>query len=191
MTQKSELDEWNLLKLPQQKVLLVDTVVKDAGLLALLQQGMEVYERHVKDQVPKLARGVIHSDVHDMNVLCNEVDDATNSHQLGIVDFGDISDAPYIFELATVAVDAMYSSEAPLASLKQVVAGYTAYNPLPKEDEDLLLYAVVGKITQWCLLSVVAAADDPANSEYILRTFDSNVKLLEYLLHHLSSKQSS
>ena len=89
MIQKSELDEWNLLKLPQQKVLLVDTVVKDAGLLALLQQGMEVYERHVKDQVPELARGVIHSDVHDMNVLCNEVDDATNSHQLGIVDFGD------------------------------------------------------------------------------------------------------
>lgn len=191
MIQKSELDEWNLLKLPQQKVLLVDTVVKDAGLLALLQQGMSVYERHVKDQVPKLARGVIHSDVHDMNVLCNEVSDAANSHQLGIVDFGDVSDGPYIFELATVAVDAMYSSDAPLASLKQVVAGYTAYNPLPREDEDLLLHAVVGKITQWCLLSVVAAADDPGNSEYILRTFDSNVKLLEYLLHHLSLRQSS
>ena len=191
MIQKSELDEWNLLKLPQQKVLLVDTVVKDAGLLALLQQGMSVYEKHVKDQVPKLARGVIHSDVHDMNVLCNEVADATNSHQLGIVDFGDVPDGPYIFELATVAVDAMYSSDAPLASLKQVVAGYTAYNPLPKEDEDLLLHAVVGKITQWCLLSVVAAADDPGNSEYILRTFDSNVKLLEYLLRHLSLKQSS
>ena len=191
MIQKSELDEWNLLKLPQQKVLLVDTVVKDAGLLALLQQGMSVYERHVKDQVLKLARGVIHSDVHDMNVLCNEVADAANSHKLGIVDFGDVSDGPYIFELATVAVDAMYSSDTPLASLKQVVAGYTAHNPLPRDDEDLLLHAVVGKITQWCLLSVVAAADDPGNSEYILRTFDSNVKLLEYLLHHLSLKQSS
>ena len=191
MIQKSELDEWNLLKLPQQKVLLVDTVVKDTGLLALLQQGVSVYEKHVKDQVPKLARGVIHSDVHDMNVLCNEVLDAANSHQLGIVDFGDVSDGPYIFELATVAVDAMYSSDAPLASLKQVVAGYTTYNPLPREDEDLLLHAVVGKITQWCLLSVVAAADDPGNSEYILRTFDSNVKLLEYLLRHLSLIQSN
>ena len=188
MLQKLELDEWNLLKLPLQKHLLVDEVVKDSGLLDLLQRGMDVYERHVKDRVPDLKRGVIHSDVHDMNVLCNEVADVANSHQLGIVDFGDITDGPYIFELATVAIDAMCCSDAPLASLEPVVAGYIAHNPLPKEDEDLLLHAVVGKITQWCLLSVVAANDEPENREYIMRSFDSNVKLLEYLLTHLSSK---
>lgn len=189
--QKLELDEWNLLKLPLQKFLLVDEVVKDSALLTLLQQGMDVYERHVKDRVSSLARGVIHSDVHDMNVLCSEVADVTNPHQLGIVDFGEIAVGPYIFELATVAIDAMYCSEAPLTSLKQVVAGYTAHNPLPKEDEDLLLHAVVGKITQWCLLSVAAVTDDPENRKYIMRSFDSNVKLLKYLLHHLSSNQSS
>ena len=186
MLQKWELDDWNLLKLPLQKCFLVDKFVEDPTLLDLLKQGMEVYERHVKDRIPDLKRGIIHSDVHDMNVLCNEVGDETNSYQLGIVDFGDIADSPYIFELATVAIDAMYCSDAPLASLKVVVDGYTAHNPLPKEDQDLLLHVVVGKITQWCLLSMVAIKDEPENREYIMRSFDDNVKLLGFLLQYLS-----
>lgn len=187
MLEKWELDNWNLLKLPLQKHLLVDKVVKDSALLDLLKQGMEVYERHVQDRVPDLKRGVIHSDVHDMNVLCNEVADVANSHQLGVVDFGDIADGPYIFELATVAIDSMYCSDAPLVSLKAVVAGYTAHNPLPKEDQELLLHAVVGKITQWCLLSVLATNDEPENREYIMKGFKGNVKLLGFLLQHLTS----
>ena len=57
---------------------------------------------------------IIHSDFHNMNVLCYEGD----IKNMGVVDFMDVLWGPYIFELAGPAMDVMKDRDNPLDGLR-------------------------------------------------------------------------
>ena len=136
--------------LPRLCHLLKTEYFRDSELTPLIQNEIEVYEKFVMNQLDILTWGVIHSDFHDMNVFCHEGD----IENMGVVDFMDVSRGPYIFELAGAAMDAMKDRDNPLDGLRPLVQGYTTHNPLPQQELNLLIYAVVGKLTHMILLSV-------------------------------------
>lgn len=176
-----EPSNWHLQKLPHLHHRLKHPCFMSSELTPLIEAGMRVYEKHVMSKTELLTWGVIHTDFHDMNVLCHNGD----FENMCVVDFLDVSRGPYIFELAGAAIDAMKDRDVPMDGLHPLVKGYTAHNPLPREELDLLVYAVIGKLAQQILLSVSTAADDPKHKEYIMTDCDKAVKLLKHLLTNL------
>ena len=81
----------------------------------------------------RLRRQVIHNDVNPENVLV----DALTSSVSGIIDFGDLVDAPLIVDVA-VAGSYLRDREDPVILLAPFVNAYQAVTPLREEELALL-----------------------------------------------------
>ena len=71
-TDEREPSNWHLQSLPHLCHLLKTEYFRDSELTPLIRNGIAVYEKFVMNQLNILTWGVIHSNFHDMNVLCHE-----------------------------------------------------------------------------------------------------------------------
>jgi 4-aminobutyrate aminotransferase-like enzyme/Ser/Thr protein kinase RdoA (MazF antagonist) len=111
----------------------------------------------VLDRLPVQA---IHNDANEHNVLVDG-----NGRPAGLIDFGDVDQAPRVCGLATVCAYAvLHASEDLLAPVLALVAGYHREAPLTVAEVEI----VPGLIATRLAMSVVNAAqqgrDDPGNA---------------------------
>jgi 4-aminobutyrate aminotransferase-like enzyme/Ser/Thr protein kinase RdoA (MazF antagonist) len=78
----------------------------------------------------------IHNDINDYNILV-ALDADRQPHISGLIDFGDMTAAPAVCEIAIAAAYAVLGHDRPLDALGHLVAGYHAIHPLG--DDELAL----------------------------------------------------
>lgn len=96
-----------------------------------------VFDALANRALPRLARlpaQVIHNDFNPKNVL---VDPASPSCVSGVIDFGDMTEAPSVVDLG-VAIARHIDLPDPLLAASTIAAGYNSVRPLRDEEIDLL-----------------------------------------------------
>ena len=137
------------------------------------------FERFESLALPRLAalpRQVIHNDLNPHNVIIG--DDGAPS---GIIDFGDMLEAPRVNDLAVAVSYVVAHGRAPLGFAPAMVSSYLQRLPLGEEEVALLPVLVAAR----CALSLAIIAWRsrlyPENAAYIMRNAAASADALERL----------
>ncbi|MBL7698514.1 MAG: aminotransferase class III-fold pyridoxal phosphate-dependent enzyme [Chitinophagaceae bacterium] len=127
----------------------------------LVNYFFDLFQQVALDELPYLRHGLIHGDLHDLNVLVE------NNSVSGLIDFGDISYTPLVADLAIALTYVMLNKPDPITPAVEVILGYHSVFPLEKREVALLPHLIT---TRLCIsLSHSAEAKTKsADTEYIL-----------------------
>jgi Ser/Thr protein kinase RdoA (MazF antagonist) len=98
--------------------------VPDAARRAQLARVLDRFETKVAPVLPGLRAQVIHADLHTSNILLGE-----DLQVSGIVDFGDMTHAPLVCDLAVAIADVLYGRDDAIDAAEDLIAGYVAVTP--------------------------------------------------------------
>lgn len=148
--------EWHLDKVwVASKAYITDVV--PASKRKMLEQIFDDFDKIVLAHLNTFESGLIHSDLNDNNIIVDGGSDTV----VGVIDFNEVTVAPYVFELAIVLADAMGQD---LMAGKYVLNGYLSRKQLPQRDLNVLSHCVRARCAQCLLLCAHAKTLDPTNS---------------------------
>ena len=133
---------------------------------ALARSFMARFTDHVLPRLGSLRTQVIHNDYHFYNVLVAPDDHA---RIVGIIDFGDMLQAPLVGEVATAAAFHMAGNEDPFEGPAQFVAAYHAALPLLEAEQEVVADLMATRHLVTVLISEWRSARYPENRPYIMR----------------------
>lgn len=123
------------------------------------------FEAEVRPALGGLRRQVIYNDLNPFNVL---VDPRDHNRISGIIDFGDITEAPFINDLA-VAAAYQFGPEGSRDEVGEFIAAYARIAPLTAEEIRLLPLLIAARLAMTLLITGYRAELHPENAPYILR----------------------
>lgn len=130
---------WMLDQLPELRKFVY--AVEDVGRQALVRQIVDEFERDVLKHLKKFDSGIIHGDFNEHNIIVAKADHSNEYRVTGIIDFGDTSHSPYIFELAvTIAYMILQSDD--LETAGYIIAGYEMVRPISQKERKALKVSV-------------------------------------------------
>ena len=145
---------------------------------ALVEQGLDSFEKDTLPLLKKLRASVIHNDANDYNVLVSGKGyDAAVS---GLIDFGDMLHAPSVFEVAIAATYVMLDKRDPLGAASALIRGYHEARPLQSLEIEALPGLIKARLCGSVLASAFRSALDPEN-EYARVSESPAWALLEML----------
>ncbi|MBP6861243.1 MAG: phosphotransferase [Neisseriaceae bacterium] len=169
---------WDVMHLMQLTDWLADIDLDEA-----LKQDMAAFFGHFETQVwpqlQQLPQQVIHGDLSKSNTVVSAGDAGRIA---GVLDFGDLCQAPRVVELAIAASYALDESDQAKQALQEVIAGYEAKVPLTVQERALVLDVVIARLIQRIVISKWRAKRFPDNQRYILRATDQAVALLKQFI---------
>jgi Ser/Thr protein kinase RdoA (MazF antagonist) len=165
---------WDLQHASRRRPLLA--AIADPAARALATAILDAFERHAAPVLPTLRRQVIHNDAQPYNVL---VDAADPDRVSGVIDFGDMVEAPLIDELAVACAYHVADAPAPLDFAADIVAGYHAVLPLEPAELDVLFELIAARLFLTVTITNWRAARQPENATYILRNAPGAWRALE------------
>ena len=120
-----------------------------------------------------LRRGCIHGDANDYNVVVDVGAACLSSSYKeqrvsGVLDFGDMYEAPLVAELATTAAYGCLGHSQPLESLLAIVGGYHASFPLTPSEIKALYPLVLARLCVSVVNSALRKALDPSNPYIVI-----------------------
>ena len=130
---------WNITRLPTLRPLL--THVRDDHRRVQLELVLDRFEARVAPTLPGLRAQVIHGDMSLDNVLFS--DDLRAS---GIVDFGDMTHAPLVCDLAVAIADVLHGRDDAIEAADTLIGGYVSVTPLEDEEAGLLADLVAARL---------------------------------------------
>src|SRR5262249_2969704 len=113
----------------------------DPGRRAQLERVLDRFEARVAPALPGLRAQVIHA---DMSLDNAQFDDALRVS--GIVDFGDMTHAPLVCDLAVAVADALHGRDDAIAAAETMIGGYASVTPLEDEEAELLAELVAARL---------------------------------------------
>lgn len=126
---------WMLDQLPELNRFLY--AVEDVKRQTLVQQIINEFQQNILSQLDKYAKGIIHGDFNEQNIIVSKVNDSAEYRIAGLIDFGDTSYSPYIFELAiTIAYMILQSDD--LETAGYIIAGYEMIRPISMKERKAL-----------------------------------------------------
>jgi Ser/Thr protein kinase RdoA (MazF antagonist) len=108
-----------------------------------VRAALDEFERHVLPVLPGLRRQVIHSDMNPDNVL---LDRQARDSVVGVIDFGDMLEAPLVADVAIAGSYLRPSAGDPLSLIAELLAGYHGVRPLEGREIDVLFELVQARI---------------------------------------------
>ncbi len=129
---------WDLAGGPDEVARRID-LVADERIGDHVRRLEATHRAHSAPLLAGLARGAVHNDVNDFNVLVDPVADRVT----GIVDFGDMVVSHRVNDLAVACAYALLGAPDPLDAVAAVARGYHAVAPLT-EEEIAALWGLVG-----------------------------------------------
>lgn len=139
--------------------------IADPSLRALASASMDRFETALAPALTGLPTQVVHNDLNPHNILM----DPTHPNQIaGILDFGDMVEAPRLLDLG-IAASYLIDPARPGESLATIAAGYHAVNPLTAQERRLLPLAVDARLVTTLCIAHERARLYPDNADYILR----------------------
>lgn len=104
----------------------------------LVQQIMNEFNCMVLRHKNKFAKGVIHGDFNEHNIVVTKIAPDSNEYRVsGIIDFGDTCYSLYIFELA-IAIAYMLLQTCELDTAGYVIAGYQEFRHIQENERNVL-----------------------------------------------------
>jgi hydroxylysine kinase len=120
------------------------------------------FERFAWPKFDSLRRQVVHSDFNPDNVL---VDSAFSDEIVGVIDFGDMLEAPLIADVAIAASYARPDDGDPLTLIAEFVAGYASVTLLLQDEIEILFELIKARLCASIVLLYWRASfrdsDDP------------------------------
>src|SRR5258706_326614 len=129
---------WDITRLRKLRPLL--TYVSDGQRRAQVEWVLDRFETRVAPALPGLRAQVIHGDMSLDNVLFD--DDRRVS---GIVDFGDMTHAPLVCDLAIAVADVLHGRDDAIDAGDAIIGGYVSVTPLEDEEGELLADLVAAR----------------------------------------------
>ena len=150
---------WDITQLPQLRPLL--NHVSDGPRQAQVEQVLDRFEARVAPALPGLRAQVIHGDMSLDNVLYG--DDLRVS---GIVDFGDMTHAPLVCDLAVAVADVLHGRDDAIEAAEALIGGYVSVTPLEDEEARLLADLVAARLATEITVTAWRQRLYPDNAAY-------------------------
>ena len=150
---------WDITQLPQLRPLL--NHVSDGPRRAQVEQVLDRFEARVAPALPGLRAQVIHGDMSLDNVLYG--DDLRVS---GIVDFGDMTHAPLVCDLAVAVADVLHGRDDAIEAAEALIGGYVSVTPLEDEEARLLADLVAARLATEITVTAWRQRLYPDNAAY-------------------------
>ena len=130
---------WDVTHAPKLRPLL--SHLADSTRKAQVERVLDRFEARVAPVLPGLRAQVIHCDMSLDNVLLG--DDLRVS---GIVDFGDMTHAALVCDLAVAVADVLHGRDDALEAAEVMIGGYASVTPLEDEESGLLADLVAARL---------------------------------------------
>jgi 4-aminobutyrate aminotransferase-like enzyme/Ser/Thr protein kinase RdoA (MazF antagonist) len=130
---------WDITRVSDLRPLLA--YISDDSRRAQVEQVLDRFEAKVAPALPSLRAQVIHADMSLDNVLFG--DDLRVS---GIVDFGDMTHAPLVCDLAVAVADVLHGREDAIEAADAIIGGYVSVTPLEDDEAGLLADLVAARL---------------------------------------------
>ncbi len=137
---------------------------------ALVTQFLDRFERRALPALARLRKQVIHNDFQPSNVL---VDPLYPERITGIIDFGDIVEAPLVDDIAVAAAYHVSGAPAPLDFVAAMLAAYHRVLPLEEGELAILFELIATRLVLSAVIGNWRAQLQPGNRGYILRHADA------------------
>ena len=150
---------WDISNTPRIRPLL--THVTDGARRAQAERVLDRFEARAAKVLPGLRAQVIHGDMSMYNVLFD--DDLRVS---GIVDFGDMTHAPLVCDLAVAIADMLHGRDDAIAAADAMIGGYVSVTPLEDDEADLLADLVAARLATEVVVTAWRSERYPDNAAY-------------------------
>jgi len=168
---------WMLQSIPQLNDFIY--VLQDHDRKALVEEITEAFKTKILSKLDSFQTQIIHGDYNEQNIIADLPKDSKNYKVTGIIDFGDTSKSPLIFEIG-IAMTYMMLQAKTLESGGVFLAGYTMANAISDMEKKCLKYCVAARLAQSLVMGAYTHSLDPTN-EYVLVTQETGWKLIELL----------
>jgi len=122
--------------------------VADGARRARAERALDRFDARVAPVLPGLRAQVIHADMSLENALLG--DDLSVS---GIVDFGDMTHAALVCDLAVAVADVLHGRDDAIGAAEAMIGGYVAVTPLDEEEAGLLGDLVAARLATEILVT--------------------------------------
>jgi 4-aminobutyrate aminotransferase-like enzyme/Ser/Thr protein kinase RdoA (MazF antagonist) len=151
--------KWDISRMPRLRPLL--THLADDPRRAQAERVLDRFEARVAPVLPGLRAQVIHGDMSMYNVLFG--DDLQVS---GIVDFGDMTHAPLVCDLAVAIADMLHGRDDAIEAADAMIGGYVSVTPLEDEEAALLADLVAARLATEVVVTAWRTERYPDNAAY-------------------------
>jgi 4-aminobutyrate aminotransferase-like enzyme/Ser/Thr protein kinase RdoA (MazF antagonist) len=150
---------WDITRVRELRPLLA--YISDDPGRAQVERVLDRFEALVAPVLPRLRAQVIHGDMSLDNVLFG--DDLRVS---GIVDFGDMTHAPLVCDLAVAVADVLHGRADAIEAASAIIGGYVSVTPLEDEEAGLLADLVAARLATEVTVAVWRQGLYPDNVAY-------------------------
>jgi 4-aminobutyrate aminotransferase-like enzyme len=150
---------WDITRAPELRPLL--THLGDGARKAQVTRVLDRFETRVAPVLPGLRAQVIHNDMSLYNVLLD--DDLRVS---GIVDFGDMTHAALVCDLAVSVADVLHGRADAIEAAEAMIGGYVSVTPLEDEEAGLLADLVATRLATEVTVTAWRGGLYPDNAAY-------------------------
>jgi 4-aminobutyrate aminotransferase-like enzyme len=133
----------------------------DGTLKAQVERVLDRFETRVAPVLPGLRAQVIHADMSLHNVLFDD-----KLRVSGIVDFGDMTHAALVCDLAVAIADVLHGRADAIEAADAMIAGYVSVTPLDDEEAALLADLVSARLATEVTVTAWRRGLYPANTAY-------------------------
>ena len=165
--------EWDIQYLDLNKKFLKH--IEDPNKRKIVMYFFQQFDEFVKPKLEKLRTSIIHNDTNEWNILVKKNKD------LGIIDFGDLTESQLVNEVAICMTYASYDKEKPLDSASLVLKSYNKIIRLTDTEVSLIYYLMAAKLCISVCNSAYSKKLNPEN-KYALISEKSAWKMLKYLI---------
>ncbi|WBX85170.1 phosphotransferase [Sphingosinicella microcystinivorans] len=130
---------------------------------AAVSRAFDAFEQVAAPMLPHLRAGFTHHDLNPYNLLI------AHGAVSGVLDFGDMTRAPLVCDLAIAAAYHLGCGPGALDGAAACVSGYHAVLPLSPEEMTILPALIAGRLAMTIVITEWRARRDPGNAAYILR----------------------
>ena len=134
----------------------------DAARRAQVERVLGRFETGVTPVLPGLRAQVIHGDMSLDNVLLDE-----GLRVSGIVDFGDMTHAPLVCDLAVSVADVLHGRDDAIDAAEVLIGGYVSVTPLEDEEAALLADLVAARLATEVTVAAWHGGLYPENAAYL------------------------
>jgi len=133
-------------------------------------RSLDEFEEFAWPELSGLRRQVIHSDFNPDNVLTH----ATEPDEVaGVIDFGDMLEAPLVADVAIAASYLRPDEGDPLALIAEFVAGYASVTPLQPNELKILFELIRARLCASIVILYWRASFRDADDPYLGKLLDA------------------
>ena len=164
---------WDHRRLPDYTGMM--EMIADPAHLALARRALARYRAAALPHQGALRQQIVHNDFNPYNIMRDE------AGRLGVIDFGDMLQAPLVQDLAVALAYLVPRGEGALGHAPSCVRAYGAMLPLTKLEQQLLPALTGARAALTLTIANWRAARNPHRADYILRNAPSAARALARL----------